>query len=251
MNVPCVSWGMMRGESVDGGWHAAYLLHRKAWKESSWLADFLVASSGRVRLVVRGARRQGRQGMAWMQPFVPMEIQWRGRSTLPTLIRAEPAGPAVALTGLPLLSGFYINELLQGLMPERERMPRLFELYRLTLPALASADRAHLLLLLRRFELALLETLGHGLDRQRLPPSQGWWRLDLQQGWQAARPGQAGALQGCHLQWLREDRAMGMAEARSMKGFLHHLLHQLRPGVGDHSRALLDQWIRIKESTPK
>ncbi len=226
-------------------WHTAFVLHRKPWKESSWLADFLVENEGRLRLVVRGARKNGKQGHAWMQPFMPLRIQWRGRSSLPTLTQAETDGRLLPLQGRNQLAGFYLNELLFKLLPERESSPRLFSLYHCSLQALTAADESDLLVILRRFELVLLEELGHGLDFQQ-PPADGWWVHDLNTGWQAAEPGQPGALHARQLQQLRGKPEWNLERARILRPLLQAQLAQLNPKAGEESRALLKAWMKLE-----
>ncbi len=54
----------------DANWQPAYLLHARAYRESSVLADWFLPEHGRVSAVVRGARRKGRSMPALFHPFL-------------------------------------------------------------------------------------------------------------------------------------------------------------------------------------
>ncbi len=231
----------------DTQWYSAYLLHRRPWKETSWLADFLLRDRGRIRLIVRGARGTGKRGHAWMQPFVPLKIQWRGRSSLPSLTQAEQEGLPLALEGRNLLAGFYLNELLFKLLPEGEACDSLFSLYHWLIQALTGADETQLFVLLRRFELALLEVLGYGLNLQALP-EEGWWVYDLHSGWKACSPGHAGAIHARQLQHLQTAESLQPEQARALRPLLRTLLTQLHPTAGEESRALLRAWMQLEKN---
>ncbi len=55
----------------------AYVLHSRAYRESSALVDFLTPQ-GRLRAVLRSAR--GKAGTL-ARPFVPLEVEFRGRGS--------------------------------------------------------------------------------------------------------------------------------------------------------------------------
>lgn len=134
----------------------AFVLHSRAYRESSALVDFLTPQ-GRLRAVLRGAR--GKAGTL-ARPFVPVEVEFRGRGELKNVGRLEAAGIPRWLHGEALFSGLYLNELILRLLPAEDPHPVLFEHYAATLEALA-AGRA-LEPLLRAFEWRLLDELGYG-----------------------------------------------------------------------------------------
>jgi DNA repair protein RecO (recombination protein O) len=134
----------------------AFILHSRAYRESSALVDFLTPQ-GRLRAVLRGAR--GKAGTL-ARPFVPVEVEFRGRGELKNVGRLEAAGIPRWLHGEALFSGLYLNELILRLLPAEDPHPVLFEHYAATLEALA-AGRA-LEPLLRAFEWRLLDELGYG-----------------------------------------------------------------------------------------
>ncbi|GLK88187.1 DNA repair protein RecO [Pseudomonas turukhanskensis] len=134
----------------------AFILHSRAYRESSALVDFLTPQ-GRLRAVLRGAR--GKAGTL-ARPFVPVEVEFRGRGELKNVGRLEAAGIPRWLHGEALFSGLYLNELILRLLPAEDPHPVLFDHYAATLEALA-AGRA-LEPLLRAFEWRLLDELGYG-----------------------------------------------------------------------------------------
>lgn len=142
---------------------AAYVLHSRAYKESSALVD-LLTPHGRCRAVLRGAR--GKAG-SLVRPFIPLELELRGRGELKAVARLEPAGVPNLLAGDALFSGLYLNELLIRLLPAEAPHPLLFDHYAATLPLLAAGRPLEPLL--RAFEWRLLDELGYGfaLDQDR------------------------------------------------------------------------------------
>ena len=142
-----------------------WVLHTRAYRDSSLLVDLLSAERGRLRGIARGIRRPRRRA-ARAEPFKLLLASWSGRGellTLGALERADAAAPR--LRGRTLLAALYLNELLYRLLPLRDPVPQLFEDYGGALAALAEAtDSGGAALALRRFELCLLGALGYGVD---------------------------------------------------------------------------------------
>lgn len=181
----------------------AFVLHSRAYKESSALVD-LLTPAGRCRAVLRGAR--GKTG-SLARPFIPLELELRGRGELKNVARLEPAGVPNLLAGDALFSGLYLNELLLRLLPAEDAHPQLFEHYAATLPLLA-AGRA-LEPLLRAFEWRLLDELGYAfaLDRDLagLPVrADSLYRLRPDAGLEAIDELQPGAFHGQDLLAMAE-----------------------------------------------
>jgi len=137
----------------------AFVLHSRAYKETSALVDLFTLAEGRLRGVLRGAR--GKLGSV-ARPFSVLDIELRGRSELKTISRIEPAGEYNILQGQRLFCAMYLNELLVRLVPLHDPQPILFEHYRLTLQGLA--HQLAIEPLLRTFEWRLLEQLGYGFS---------------------------------------------------------------------------------------
>ncbi len=159
---------------------AAYVLHSRPYRDTSLLVDFFTLEQGRVPAVVQGARRPGSRLRSILQPFVPIQISWRGRQELKTLQQAEAVGTMVLLQGNALLCALYVNELLQRLLQPFDAHPRLYVYYQYVLNELLSG--ADVEGGLRTFEHRLLAELGclpelADLDAQQLylyEPDQGF-----------------------------------------------------------------------------
>ena len=173
----------------------AYVLHRRAFRETSAIVELLTRDYGRVGGVLRGAKRR-RRGAHPIEPFVQLAVTWRGRGQLVNVFGVEPSaggreglaprmkepsagaargraareGPAPRreeplalrrLAGDALFAGLYLNEVLMHTLSRQEPAPALFAHYGEALAELASGD--DLEPALRRFERRLLEELGYGL----------------------------------------------------------------------------------------
>jgi DNA repair protein RecO (recombination protein O) len=140
----------------------AYVLHQRAYRETSRLLEVLTRDYGRIGIVARGARRPGSRVRPLLQPFVPLLLSWSAPGELATLTGAESAGRALHLQGDALVCGFYLNELLLRLLTRHDPAPELFSAYHDALGRLQThgCDPT----ILRRFEKRLLDVLGYGLQ---------------------------------------------------------------------------------------
>lgn len=140
----------------------AFVLHQRAFRESSLLLDVFTQQQGRIRLVAKGIRQSRRRGQRGCQLFQPLLMSWRGRSELPTMTTFERAGPAFTLQGHASLCGLYLNELLVRLLPAAEPETTIFATYQQALAGLQQGDNNEQVL--RSFEKHLLQSLGYGLN---------------------------------------------------------------------------------------
>ncbi|MGE5625782.1 MAG: DNA repair protein RecO [Bacillota bacterium] len=145
----------------------AFLLHHHAWRETSRMLEVWSREYGRIGLVARGVRRPRSPYRSLLQPFTPLVISWSQRSELGSFTGAEAGGWPAALTGRPLMAGFYMNELLLRLLPRQDPHPELYDRYAATLRAL---DQPRPASALRVFEKNLLEALGYGLNLTHAVP---------------------------------------------------------------------------------
>jgi DNA repair protein RecO (recombination protein O) len=142
---------------------AAFVLHLRAWRETSGIVELLTGEHGRVSLVARGMRRPRGTLRAVLQPFQPVAVSWSGRGgSLMSLCMAESMGPALPLRGTALMSGFYMNELVLRFLHRGDPHPRLFSAYGLAIAEMAGGKAPEAAL--RRFELDLLAEAGYGLN---------------------------------------------------------------------------------------
>ena len=170
-----------------------WILHRRAWRESSLLLELFSFEHGRVGLVARGLRGQSSPWRGLGEPLIPLRAAWVRRGELGTLTDVEQTGARVALTGESLWCGLYANELVLTLLGRDDPAAMLFSAYSELLTQLAAETSRHAAL--RRFELALLNGLGVAPDLTRealqgepIQP-EGWYRMEPEAGFFAAAPG--------------------------------------------------------------
>ena len=140
----------------------AYVLHQRPYRNTSQLIDCLTHDHGVVALVAQGSKRPKSGQRAVLQPFLPLQISWVRRGELGRLTHVELIPPASELSGERLLAGFYMNELLLRLVARGDANAPVFSCYSRALADLAA--RANTSMVLRLFELRLLEALGYGLN---------------------------------------------------------------------------------------
>ncbi|MBN9028184.1 MAG: DNA repair protein RecO [Rhizobiales bacterium 63-7] len=141
----------------------AILLGVKRLGESSVVAEMMTLAHGRHLGVVRSGRSRAMQPV--LQPGNSVEVTWRARldehlgefRVEPLQLRAaQLMETATALHGIQAMAA------LLRLLPERDPHPHLFEALEVILGHLHEPSEAGELFV--RFELALLNDLGFGLD---------------------------------------------------------------------------------------
>ncbi|WP_024302339.1 DNA repair protein RecO [Pseudogulbenkiania sp. MAI-1] len=137
----------------------AYVLHAQPYRETSLLLDVLTRDHGRITLVARGARRPRSDLRGVLLPFQPLRLAWFGKNEVRTLHTADWQGGVPQLAGLPLVCGFYLNELLIKLTARDDPHPEAFAVYAEAVRGLAAGGS--LSSVLRRFELGLVRALGY------------------------------------------------------------------------------------------
>lgn len=170
---------------------SAYVLHARAWRETSLLVEVLCADHGRIGLVARGVSTARRHALrAALQPLQCIRLEAMQRGELATLRSAEAIDTAPRLSGEGALAGFYLNELTLRLIPRSDALPTVHAAYARTRDLLGEAS-AQLAWALRCYERDLLEAIGFGFDwahdgdgveidpaaRYRLDPEHGPRRL--------------------------------------------------------------------------
>lgn len=131
--------------------------------ESSAIVELFAAAHGRHAGVVRGGA--GRRLAPLLQPGAQLEVTWRARledhlgayTVEPLRSRAELMADRAALAGLNA-----VTALLHFALPEREPHPVLYQRTMTMLDMLGGSELWPLAYL--RWEMALLEELGFGLD---------------------------------------------------------------------------------------
>ncbi|WJW76143.1 DNA repair protein RecO [Thiohalobacter sp. IOR34] len=201
-----------------------FLLHARAYRDSSLLLEVFSREQGRLGLVARGGRGPRSRLRALLQPFRPLLLSWSQRGELGSLHGAEAGGAPCALQGQALFAGFYLNELLLRLLQRQDPHPEVYALYE---TALAGLQEGALEAALRGFEKRLLEALGYGLlldrEAEHGQPLQaaGCYRYELERGPVEVPPGSSGGLvfSGASLLALHEGRleeAAVLADAKRL-----------------------------------
>jgi len=137
----------------------AFVLHTRAYRDTSMLLDIFTLHHGRLSLVARGVRNGKHRWRHLLMPFRQVEVTWSGNGELQTLTQLESQGVCFNLERKALFCGFYLNELLLYLLPKQDAYPEIFELYEHTLRMLK--NKQQLEPCLRYFERHLLHILGY------------------------------------------------------------------------------------------
>lgn len=140
----------------------AFVLHSRPYRNTSLILDIFSREHGRLGLIAKGARTPKSALYGVLQPFIPLYIQSGGNGELGVLYKAEPLSGTMMPQGEHLYSGLYLNELLMRLLHRHDPHPELFDCYQKTLISLSRADMPDVVL--RYFEIQLLEELGYGLN---------------------------------------------------------------------------------------
>ncbi len=165
----------------------AFVLHARAWRETSLLVEVLSREHGRVGLVARGVQGPKKHVLrAALQPLQHIRFDGVQRGELAQLSMAEAIDDAPRLQGEAMLAGFYLNELMLRLAPRHDGHGELYAIYGETRARLGLQDLP-LAWTLRRFERDLLEALGVGFawdcdgDGTAIDPA-ARYRLDAEHG---------------------------------------------------------------------
>lgn len=148
----------------------AYILHRRAYRESSFLIELFTPAHGRLSVIAKGVRKARSASTGLLQPFTPLLVSWSGRSELLTLTHAEPNGSMMRLQGNCLFAGFYLNELLIALLQKWDAHPQLYSVYEKTLVGFQEKRLSQKFL--RIFEKQLLEEIGYGFLPKNITSTQ-------------------------------------------------------------------------------
>jgi len=147
----------MAAEQVQG-----FLLHRRPYRETSYLVALFTLEWGKVSAVAKGVRGNRSDKKSLLQAFQPLLFGLSGKHELKNLNQLESSGPMLNLAGKRLFSAMYINEVMNRLLALEIPQPKLFLYYQQSLGLLAQGEAIEPTL--REFELALLDELGYGFD---------------------------------------------------------------------------------------
>lgn len=166
---------IMRQTPVTG-----FMLHTRAYRETSKLCSFFSVEFGLIRAVARKS----------VPLFQHLQVSMTGKQGLKSLSKPEHLVILPALADQALYAGLYLNELLYRLLPELEPYPATFSAYAAALELLSDnpLEPTALKRLLRQTELVLLKEHGYEIsfeyNSQQDPiDSQIHYHYDPQSGW--------------------------------------------------------------------
>jgi DNA repair protein RecO (recombination protein O) len=223
----------------------AFVLHARAYRESSLLLECFTREYGRVGLVARGVRRErSRWPRALLQPLVPLQVDWSGTGELATLTGLDAASAPFVLEGERLLSAMYLNELMLRLTARGDAYPQLFARYIETLGRLAVG--AGVAWTLRRFERDLLAELGYAIMCEHeadndVPIDAASEYVYFAEHGPRRWEGQAGVLRlrGSALLALHSDDEPDSTDLASLRRLMRHLIGQQLGGGSLRSWSVL------------
>ena len=146
-------------------WSATgYILSVRSHGETSAIINIFTKDRGRCAGLVRGGR--SRRMRPILQPGNKIGVVWRARLSEHlgnfTIEPLDGLASALMQDRLSLAGLNAISSLILETLPEREPHGRLYEVYKILLQNLADIDIWPALYI--RFEIALLQALGYGLD---------------------------------------------------------------------------------------
>jgi len=143
---------------MNNDWLTAIVLHRRAYRETSYIVDFFTLEQGKVSAVAKGVRNSKSDRKSLLQPFQSLKLQLSGKSELKSLRHIESTAPSINLVGTPLFCAMYINELTNRIMPTGLASEAVFAAYQQALLALYHDNDVEVTL--RQYELSLLDEMG-------------------------------------------------------------------------------------------
>lgn len=167
MSGPCAVW-VTRMTNLRVSLQAAYVLHQRAYRDTSAIIELFTPEQGRVGVIAKGVRGSKPRWRGLLQNFQPLLVSFSQRGELGLLTEAEAQGAALTIPPRMIASGFYLNELLLRLLHRNDAHIELFGWYDTALRELAALsvgenEQERLEIILRRFEMRLLSALGYGL----------------------------------------------------------------------------------------
>ena len=163
MNLFCHQWDMISANRIS--LEPAFVLHTRPYQETSLIVDFFTRSYGRINAVAKGAKRPKSPLRSVLTPFSKLSISLAGKSDLKTLSSAEILDHYPISSGNFLNSLVYINELITKATEKDDPHLTIFDKYHFFLESISKKDHDEdLEMLLRDFEMTLLQEMGYGID---------------------------------------------------------------------------------------
>jgi DNA repair protein RecO (recombination protein O) len=138
------------------------VLHRRPYRETSYIVDIFTREVGKVAVVCKGVRGRKNDKKSLLQPFQPILVGLYGKHELKNLSYIEASSPMIAFTGNYLFSALYLNELLNRTLLAEVQYSKLFDVYLASL--LRLKEQQNIETILREFESQLLSELGYQIN---------------------------------------------------------------------------------------
>lgn len=158
-----------------------YILHQKSFSETSVLLDVFTPTFGIIGLIAKGAKRPKSQFKAYLFPFKLLSFSFVGKSDLKTLTHIDEKTNYTYDHANQLIFGLYVNELILRFLKKEDPHPDLFAVFHLAMGYLFNLNNLclkHQLsknhfsqLILRSIEIALLSSVGYGIDFRTIAQS--------------------------------------------------------------------------------
>lgn len=143
----------------------AFVLHTRAFKETSLLIDLFTKNLGRINVVAKGARKPKSPLRSVLTPTSLFAISFSGKTELKNLNACELLNHYSLSMPVSFNSIIYVNELLMKATEKEDPHEEIFHQYQLLCKGLSGkTDKVEIEVLLRSFELVLLQELGYGID---------------------------------------------------------------------------------------
>jgi DNA repair protein RecO (recombination protein O) len=220
------------GERVER--QPSFVLHERAYRETSALIELLTREHGRICVIARGLRAvKPRFPRGLLQSMQLLDCSFVIAGELGQLTAAEAVGIPMKFDGVRLQAVLYLNELLVRLLARQDPHPGLFDAYRELLAALP-LENARLSFALRRFEALLLAELGYGIDfafeasSQTPIGSSDWYRVIPEHGAVRVASATPDAIAGSALLAMQQSQLPAAADLRALRQLMRAmLLHHL------------------------
>ncbi|NVJ61800.1 MAG: DNA repair protein RecO [Gammaproteobacteria bacterium] len=142
-----------------------FVLHARAFQETSLVIECLGVEQGRFSCLARSARKLGRGNKrSELQMTAQINVMCRGKGELKTLTESETLKAAVSLTGDKYAVACYVSEVAMRILQPQSPCPDVYNKIEQIYQDLhvGSVNQVNL----RLFELSLLDELGEGVDFQ-------------------------------------------------------------------------------------
>ena len=143
----------------------AFVLHTRAFKETSLLVDLFTKNLGRINVVAKGARKPKSPLRSVLTPASLFSVSFSGKTDLKNLNACELLNHYSLSMPVSFNSIIYVNELLIKATEKEDPHEEIFNQYQLLYEGLSGKkERNEIEVFLRSFELVLLQELGYGID---------------------------------------------------------------------------------------